>query len=339
MTGHPEQPIQRPGLRSDLWSGRRSQGMEGAAAQSEGQMSDLLEDIFRMIRLEACVYFQRTFNAPWAMQIGPTQMAQFHLVLEGTCVAEVDGAVVHAAPGDVLLFPRGAVHVLADREGRDPVPGADAMASFATDAPMFAGNGVPTKLICGHYAYRTRPVHPLIDGLPELVHVSARTSGAELEAIVGLLIAETRSSSQGSTSIVERLAEVLLVRTLRAWLAVEAPSSGFLHGMTDRRLSRALIRIHRDFEHPLTLESLAGDAGMSRSRFAERFKDVTGLPAIEYLAQWRMLSAGGLLADSGLSIPEVAVRSGYGSDLAFARAFKRTYGMTPAEWRRQGAPS
>ena len=105
--------------------------------------------------------------------------------------------------------------------------------------------------------------------------------------------------------------------------------------MVDRRLGRAVARIHQDYDKPLTLEDLAREAGMSRSSFAERFKQATGLAAIEYLSQWRMLSAGDLLVQDGISVAEVATRSGYSSDLAFARAFRRAYGVTPAEWRRQ----
>ena len=300
-------------------------------------MSDVFDDVFRMIRLESCVYFQRSFAPPWAMRIGPTRLAQFHLVLSGTCVVEHGGQVVEAGPGDVLLFPRGDAHVLADRPGRATVPGADAMASFATDAPMFAGSGPTARVICGHYGYRTRPVHPLLDGLPALVHVSRGAARPALKPVAELLIDETAGGAPGSAPVVERLAEVLLVRTLCAWLETEAPMPGFLNAMVDRRLSRALMRIHRDFEQPLTLEDLAGEAGMSRSSFAERFKQTTGLAAIEYLGKWRMLTAGDMLAEDGLSVAEVASRAGYSSDLAFARAFKREYGVTPAEWRRQGA--
>jgi len=300
-------------------------------------VSDLFDDIFRMIRLESCVYFQRQFHAPWAMEVGPTGMAQFHLVLDGPCVVEIAGRTVTAAPGDVLLFPGGAAHVLADGPGRPATPGATAMASFGTDRPMFAGAGAPTRVICGHYSYRTRPVHPLIDDLPELVHVRAEGSADAMAPIIDLMVAETRADGHGSAPIVERLAEVLLVRTLRAWLAAQAPAEGFLNGLADHRLARALQRIHRDFESPLTLEDLAGEAGMSRSSFAERFSRITGLAAIEYLGKWRMLWAGDMLGDAALSIAEVANRVGYRSDLAFSRAFKREYGLSPAEWRRQDA--
>ncbi len=296
-------------------------------------MSDVFDQIFRLIRLEACVYFQRDFHAPWAMQIGPTEMAQFHLVLGGSCVIEQDQGPTALGPGDIVLFPRGAAHVIADSEGRRAISGQAAMATFATPRPMFLGSGEASRVICGHYCYRNQVVHPLMDSLPEMLLVR-KSEASDLSKITDLLIAETKLSVPGSTPIVERLAEVLLVHILRAWLVQEARPPGFLSAVTDPRLCRAMVRIHRDFQTPLTLEALAEEAGMSRSNFAERFKQVTGLAAIEYLSKWRMISAGNLLSETGLSIADVAARSGYGSDLAFARAFKREYGLSPALWRR-----
>lgn len=298
------------------------------------EMSDALDDIFRMIRLESCVYFQRDFHAPWGMCIEGTGFAQFHLVAEGSCVVESADAATPLGPGDVVLFPRGAGHILADKAGRRAAPGPQVMASFATGAPMFTGPGPAARIICGHYGYRVRPGHPLIDALPDMIHIPAG-SGADLSPVVNLLIVETAADTQGGTAIVERLAEVLLVHVLRAWVDIDGRPSGILQAMSDRRLVRAVNRIHRNFEAPLTLEELASEAGMSRSSFAERFRRTAGIAVIEYLSKWRMLSACGLLSETGLSIADVAERSGYGSDLAFSRAFKREHGVSPAEWRRR----
>lgn len=301
---------------------------------SEPPMSDVFDQVFRLIRLEACVYFQRDFHAPWAMQIGPTKVAQFHLVSSGSCVIERDKDRTVLGAGDIVLFPRGTAHVIADKEGRPAVPGQAAMATFGTAQPMFSGPGDETRVICGHYCYRDQVGHPLMDSLPEML-LLRRSETSDLTKVADLLIAETMSGVPGSTPIIERLAEVLLVHILRAWIAQETRPPGFLNVMTDPRLCRAMVRIHSDFQAPLTLEALAEEAGMSRSNFAVRFKQVTGLAAIEYLSKWRMISAGDLLSETGLSIADIAARSGYGSDLAFARAFKREYGLSPASWRRQ----
>lgn len=88
-------------------------------------MEDVLSDVLQLIRLKSCVYFLRDFCSPWAMRIDGTAFAQFHVIVRGQCVVQMDGTPHSVAPGDVLLFPRGSPHVLADREGRQPVPGRE----------------------------------------------------------------------------------------------------------------------------------------------------------------------------------------------------------------------
>ena len=84
---------------------------------------DAVSDVLRLIRLKSCVYFKRDFFAPWAMRLGGGESAQFHIVVRGHCLVEVAGQKIQGAPGDVFLFPHGAHHVIADEEGRAPVPG------------------------------------------------------------------------------------------------------------------------------------------------------------------------------------------------------------------------
>ena len=299
-------------------------------------MDDALSEIFRLIRLRSCVYFQRDFFAPWAMRIEGTGFAQFHVVTRGNCCVEIDGVSVDCSVGDVLLFPRGGAHTLADRPGRAPVSGPEVIASFTGDMPYFAHGATSTRVICGHYEYRSEPRHPLIGDLPELIHVRSLDllAGASATSVVGLLMDEIANPSAGSTSVVERLAEVLLVVVLRAYVAQEPARLGFHRGLVDRRLARAINRIHHDYSARLGLTDLAEAATMSRSSFAQHFKDTTGIAPIEYLAKWRMITAMDLLVSTSHPIPEISERVGYDSDIAFARAFKREFGKTPAQYRR-----
>lgn len=303
-------------------------------------MEDTLSEIFRRIRLTGCVYFQRDFHAPWAMHIEGTGFAQFHVVTRGDCVVQVAGRSHDLNMGDVLLFPHGYAHVLADQAGRAAVPGGEVMASFAGPKPYFETGGRATRLICGHYEYRDRIDHPAIEQLPEFILVRSFefSSTDTIRTVITLLMQELADGAPGSNSVAERLAEVLLVQIIRAHFSQSAVPSGFFAGLTDHRLARAIQRIHAEATTDLKLDDLAQVAGMSRSSFAQTFKTVIGLSPIEYLSKWRMLLASDMLEGANRSIADVATSIGYESEISFSRAFKREFLVTPAVYRRRHKP-
>ncbi len=306
-------------------------------------MEDALSDVLRLIRLNGCVYFVRDFHAPWAMGMDPGPFAQFHAVVRGDCVVEIGDRTIPATAGDVLLFPHGSAHVLADRAGRQAVPGPQVLASFAGDAPLFADGASPTQLVCGHFTYRDDLRHPLIAQLPDLVHVRAfdALSPGTIDSVLPLLVHELKQDRPGAATAVERLAEVLLIQVLRAHVARAPVSRGFLAGLSDPRLARAIRRVHEQPDEPLTLDGLARTAGMSRSAFALHFKSRTGMSPIEYLTKWRMYRAGEMLRSATLPLERIAEKIGYDSAISFIRAFKREFKISPGQYRRAGqnAPS
>ncbi len=302
-------------------------------------MDDPLSDIFSLISLTGCVYFQRDFHAPWGMRIEGTGFAQFHVVTRGACEVEVDGQWHACSVGDVLLFPHGRAHTLADRRGRNAIDGPEVMASFAGDTPYFSDGPTSTRIVCGHYGYRGDITHPLTTGLPEFLHLCGLDLGpADTLSALPLLMAELASPSAGTRALTERYAEILLIQVLRIH-ARTTPATGFLGAVNDQRVSRVLARIHRDFASDIGLEELAREAALSRSAFSQRFRDLAGLAPIAYLTKWRMLAASGLLKTSGLSVAGVSAEVGYASDIAFTRAFKREFGVTPSSFRRHGLSS
>lgn len=301
----------------------------------EGPMDDPLSDIFNLIRLKSCVYFQRDFHGPWGMRIEGTGYAQFHVITRGTCAVEVAGHWHPCSVGDVLVFPHGDPHTLADRAGQEAIAGSEVMASFAGEAPLFAEGNTSTRLICGHFEYRGDLIHPVTAELPGCLHLCGLDlGGADTLSALPLLMAELATPAAGTRSLVERYAEILLIQVLRVHAARGGRAPGFLAAVTDHRLSRALVRIHRDFAADIGLEDLASDAALSRSVFAQRFRDVAGMAPIAYLTKWRMLTAGDLLTSSSLTIAHVSEKVGYASDIAFTRAFKREFGVTPSAYRR-----
>ncbi len=111
----------------------------------------------------------------------------------------------------------------------------------------------------------------------------------------------------------------------------------WLRGSTDPRIARALAEIHRAPEHGWTLAQLAGHAAMSRTAFAQQFRTLVGQTPVSYLVTWRMQKAAYLLEMRTVSIAQVAERVGYGSELAFAKAFRRVIGIPPGAYARQHA--
>ena len=114
-----------------------------------------------------------------------------------------------------------------------------------------------------------------------------------------------------------------------------ADSAGWLAGLRDRFVGRALALMHEQPAHDWSIEELGGRVGLSRSALHEHFQQLMGVPPMQYLAQWRMQAAARLLLDTRASVAAIALDVGYDSEAAFSRAFKRQVGTPPASWRRE----
>ena len=201
------------------------------------------------------------------------------------------------------------------------------------------GDGELTSLLCGNYHLdRSRP-HPLVSQLPELIHL--RTGDGrhpQLTSAVELLRTELDGPRIGSSGIVPALIDSLLLYILRAWMD-EFPrrAPGWAGALRDPAIAPALAAIHADPANGWTVESLAARAGLSRAAFARKFHLMVGEPPLTYLTRWRMTTAARMLRESDSALAAVAARTGYGSEFAFAKAFKREYGQAPGGYRRAHA--
>jgi len=296
---------------------------------------DLLSDIFRLIRLKASVYFVRDFRGPFGMSVADTGFAQFHAVIRGRCLLSCQSETIDLEAGDIVLFPHGDDHVLSDRPGRVAVPGKQVMASFTGDHPMFNDGDNSVKLLCGHYRFDNDLMHPLIESLPDLIHLKRfdRVISFSIDSILPFLVGEMNETGPGSDIVTERLAEILLIQIFRCHLRENQTTQGFLSALTDNRLARAIALIHGSYVKTITLEDMAAAAGMSRSSFAMHFRTAAGISPNAYLMRWRLACAHTLLREQGLSIGQTANRVGYESEVAFSRAFKRLYDISPSKVR------
>jgi AraC-like DNA-binding protein len=154
--------------------------------------------------------------------------------------------------------------------------------------------------------------------------------------LVELAVVETRTPSSGSNCVLSRLSELLFVEVVRRYVAAQPKeNAGWLAGLRDESVGRALQKLHQRPTHAWSLEELGKEAGLSRTLLAERFTHFVGMPPIQYLARWRIQLAAAELRSGKASLAEIAERVGYGSEAALSRAFKRWVGVAPAHYRRR----
>jgi AraC-like DNA-binding protein len=285
-------------------------------------------------------------RAPWGMRMPPGAGAVFHVVLHGRCWLLPKPGTGCVGPlrleeGDVVFLRSSPEHALAD----DPATPAPAQRPVRVREEALigvcelGGEGELTSLLCGTYHLDQARPHPLVAQLPELIHL--RTGNGrhpQLTSAVELLRTELDGPRIGSGGIVPALIDSLLLYILRAWLE-ERPADEpcWATALRDPAVAPALAAIHADPANGWTVESLAARAGLSRAAFAKKFNVMVGEPPLTYLTRWRMTTAARMLRESDVSLAAVAARTGYGSEFAFAKAFKREFGQAPGGYRRAHA--
>ncbi|MBC8238922.1 MAG: cupin domain-containing protein, partial [Alphaproteobacteria bacterium] len=214
------------------------------------QTQDALSDILRLIRLKGCVYFQSDFSSPWGMAMGSGAFAQFHMVIRGQCWLSLADERHLLATGDVVVMPQGDPHALRDDPATETESGPDVLAAIQSGHPPFQDGEPSARLLCGHFEFDRALNHPLIEDLPRLIWIKGmgRNQPGWLEAIAPILVSETGTGRPGADTIVERLAEVLLIQVLRAHLLQQSRGNsagqGFLAALGDRQINGALKFIH-----------------------------------------------------------------------------------------------
>ncbi|GIF45813.1 AraC-like DNA-binding protein [Asanoa ferruginea] len=283
--------------------------------------------------------------APFGMWNPLVAGAGFHIVLQGPCwLFPPDGVPIALGVGDVAFLPHGAAHGLADSPS---TPLVDAATSPAEIPPGQDDNVPPTGqtdgsadatvMLCGAYLLDRSRTHPLLDDLPEVIHLPARVGRHPgLHAAVNLLGCEVEQPRPGGDAMLAALLDVLLLHILRAWFDEQSAhaATGWAAALRDPAVAAGLRAIHNDPGRQWTVAELASLAGLSRAAFARRFAALVGQPPQAYLTWWRMTAARRLLRDGDAPLATVARKVGYTSEFAFAHAFKREYGLAPGGFRR-----
>ncbi|MCX4748621.1 AraC family transcriptional regulator [Kitasatospora sp. NBC_01287] len=283
--------------------------------------------------------------APWGLRFPPSPGAGFHIVLRGSCwlLPPEDAPPVRLGVGDVVLLPRNRGYGLADSLETELIDVVltdggllPAQRSELTDGPPGAET---TTMLCGAYQLNQARPHPLLASLPDVLHLPAQVGRHPgLRSLVELLGAELTDRRLGTDAAVPALLDTLLLYILRAWFEESAcvATSGWAAALGDPVVTAALREIHQSPAHPWTVEELGARTGLSRAAFARRFTALVGRPPLAYLTWWRMTTAGRLLRETDAPLRSVAQQTGYLSEFAFAKAFKREYDLSPGRYREQG---
>jgi len=314
-------------------------------------MVDPLSEVLRSIRLTGGIFLEANFTAPWCVQTRltpddcatflakPPLMIAYHFVMEGRALISIDGGpAVEARAGEVVLLPRNDVHVLASSSGLAPTDARQLIQPSPEGGlakVSHGGGGETTHLVCG-FLGSEEAYNPLIATLPRMLKLDVREGASRdwVDASVRYAASELTAGRFASSDLLSRLSELLFVEAMRHYsLTAADQDAGWLKGVADPQIGRALAAIHKDIASPWSAESLAGEVSMSRSAFVDRFTTLTGMPPIRYLTLWRLQMARRGLRETRKTIEQIAQQVGYGSAEAFSRAFKREFGMSPAQWR------
>jgi AraC-like DNA-binding protein len=322
---------------------------------------DALSEVLKSVRLEGAVYLDAEFTAPWCMHgkygggsvrerlPGAEHIVYFHFLTEGACQVRLleGGRALDVSAGDLVLFPRDDRHLMgsdlhvAPAETEFLLAGAD-----ATDPGLLrirhGGGGAPTRFVCCYLSCSRTTIRPLVEALPRMLRIPIGDGHAAtlVRELLRAGVRESSSTAPGAQSTLAKLAELLFVEAMRRCAESLAPGGrGWLAAVRDPQVGRALALMHADPGRAWTVEELARTVALSRSALADRFAELVGEPPIQYLGRWRLALAAQALRASGEAIVRIAERSGYESDAAFSRAFKREFGMPPAAWRRAAARS
>jgi AraC-like DNA-binding protein len=305
---------------------------------------DVLTDVLETVRARAAWSGRIEASAPWDLSLESGQGARVHAVLEGRAYLIREGAEpIELVAGDLVALPHGDRHVLTDALADPAVAvwngdGLNVGARATACAPVrIGGSGEQTTLLSGRIEYDDGHGNAVFALLPRLIVLRGELvrSVPWLEPTLRTLACEAASGRPGALTVVNRLAEVVLVQIVRGHLAsADAETGGFLGALGDRQIGAALSLIHQSPGLSWTVQELAARVAMSRSAFAARFTKLVGEPPLHYVARWRMQKARSLLREGRATIGEVAEAVGYESEAAFSKAFKRAVGTAPGAYRR-----
>ena len=295
-----------------------------------------IDTLIALANLRGSLDLRCQFQGAWAMDHEPEPLgvAPYHIVLAGTCRAELSGGQqVTLEEGDILLMPGGATHLVRSQGARVKPVAQTVIEGGLLPIHRLGGEQPDVDMLCGSFRYNRQSL--LFSALPDYLAVSSRQwqADGQLAALIALLRSEADGQRLGARFFIDALSSALFTLILRAWLTQQAPVAGTFALLTDKRLGKAWRAMLADPGHEWTIDSLASAASMSRATFMRGFVKVAGVSPWVLLTQLRMELAFNLQHQSRLSLTDIAARAGYQSQAAFSKKFKETYGEAPGRLR------
>jgi len=315
---------------------------------------DALSDLLRVVRLDSAFFYAVEAREPWSVEAIPARelsprilpdaehIISYHILTEGRAYGGLLGEpLVELVPGDVIVFCHGEPHVMAS--GRELPTGPNVHTSAPDRYPntVILGEEGPhsASFVCGYLGCDRLPFNPLLAALPHQMHIRGM-SNAWLGSFPRQVTEESRLGRAGADTVLIRMAELMFIEVLRRYIDDLPPGqTGWLAGLRDEVVGRALTLLHSQPGRQWTLADLARESVSSRSSLAKRFTDLTGQPPMQYLTQWRMQVAANRLAQSSAKVATIGSEVGYESEAAFSRAFKKATGLAPGAWRDARRPA
>lgn len=309
--------------------------------------ADPLGETLHLLRPIGTLYCQGAFSAPFGIAIPDLSgVMTFLVVMSGRCWVESDdGERCPVTEGELVLIPHGRPHVISSDPSVTPARLFDLPVEKVSDRyerMVYGGGGEVVRTMYGVVRFDDVAAQNLIRLLPSIIRIDAGDGDAcgWLNSTVRFIAAEAAALRPGGETVITRLADIVVIQAIRAWLdrAPEA-DQGWLAALKDRQIGGALALVHRAPERAWSVDALARQVGMSRSAFAARFADMVGQSPMRYVTWWRMQLARARLLEGKQTISAIAAALGYESEAAFGRAFKRVFGLSPGGIRRQPPPT
>lgn len=316
---------------------------------------DVLSEVLKAVKLDGAVFYNAEFSAPWCFRspasaaLAPYLSAHlkhviiFHLLTEGRGYAQVegDGSPLSLSAGDLIIVPHGDPHAMRNGPLTKSVNHSEEVQQILSQGlkvSRMGGGGELSKFICGYMTCEPELSRIFLGGLPPILKVSIRSdaSGQWLEQCIRYSVDTADASKPGGEAALAKLSEVLFIETLRRYIALlPSEQRGWLAGVRDPEVGKALALLHRRPAHPWTIASLGNEVGISRSVLAERFRLYLSETPMAYLTRWRLQLGAQMLKSTSNSVAQIAGEVGYESEPSFNRAFKREFGLPPARFRSQ----
>ncbi len=280
---------------------------------------NVIDQIFKAISFDANIYLHSEFCSPWGVESNNPGLSSFHVIAYGNCQLEIEGKEpIYLSAGDLIFFARNTPHKLINPDER---------------------NNISTTLICGHLSFNNNK-NPVLMALPRLLHIKASEMdrASWFKSLFQQIVSEAENKTDGRQLVLDKLAEILFIYIVRFYINSDkmkySQKTGILKGLTDPHISRALVAFHQGLDQSWSLETLAKQALVSRSKFAASFNQLLGVTPLKYMTYWRMQEAKQLLKNTSKPIYTIALDCGYQSEAAFIKVFKKHFNQTPGQTRR-----